>query len=50
MRYAPKPPNFGEMADAWNDPERFAAAVAEYYATLRADGDVDWTQPRRGQS
>jgi hypothetical protein len=44
---APKPPNFAEMADAWNDPEAFAAQVNAYYALLRADDCIDITEPRR---
>lgn len=47
---APKPPNFSAMADSWNDPEAFAAHVAQYYAELgvRAAADArDITVPIR---
>ncbi len=45
---APKPPNFGEMVSAWDNPQRFAELVNDYYASLEPAPDViDITEPRR---
>lgn len=34
----PKPVNFRAMADAWDDPIRYAAELARYYQQLEQDG------------
>ena len=46
---APKPANFAEMVDAWDQPEEFARLVHDYYRSLRADSEpsIDITEPRR---
>jgi hypothetical protein len=39
------------MADAWDQPEIFAALVGDYYRMVAAEDAadaVDWTAPRRG--
>jgi hypothetical protein len=50
---APKPPNFAEMCDSWNDQEAFAAQVAAYYALLGAErgrDSIDLSAPRRSEA
>lgn len=37
---APKPQNFDALADAWNDPERFAHELNAYYAQISAEADT----------
>lgn len=46
MTGAPKPPNFGAMVDAWNDPETFAWLCNDYYQSLVHE-PIDFTEPRR---
>ncbi|UIN31892.1 hypothetical protein [Microbacterium binotii] len=44
---APKPSNFADMVDAWDDPHRFAELCRDYYDSLRTEQPIDFTIPRR---
>lgn len=49
---APKPANWDELVQTWNDPQAFAIARAKYYSQLRAehiDDYSDITEPRRSK-
>ncbi|MBT2497134.1 hypothetical protein J7E45_16095 [Microbacterium sp. ISL-59] len=35
---APKPSNFQALADAWDNPDTFAAELLKYYSDLEASG------------
>jgi hypothetical protein len=48
MRSAPKPANFAQLVDAWDDPEAFAAQCNAYYTMLAAERAAqarDFTEP-----
>ena len=38
MTSAPPPLNFAAIADAWDNPAAYAAAINTYYAQLRQQG------------
>lgn len=47
---APRPSNWRELVDAWNNPAEFARLCDQYYSQVgaeRAAGAVDVTAPRR---
>lgn len=48
---APKPLNMRAMANAWDDPVKFAAELHRYYQQLEASGhrlpQHDWTTNER---
>jgi hypothetical protein len=43
---APKPLNFDQLSDAWDDPLRFAAELNTYYPQLQATGHRESDRPR----